>query len=53
MRLKKVMSLVLSGLVATSLVACGSSTAQTSASKDQGNGKIVVWTLSDDLKTFC
>ena len=53
MRLKKVMSLVLSGLVATTLVACGSgSKATDAAKKDEGNGKIVLWTLSDDLKSF-
>lgn len=49
MRLKKVMSLMLVGLLAVSSVACGST--DKSASED-GNGKIVVWTLSDDLKQF-
>jgi multiple sugar transport system substrate-binding protein len=53
MRLKKVMSLVLSGVVAASLVACGSASKTAEAGKkDEGNGKIVVWTLSDDLKAF-
>ena len=49
MKLKKIMSLVLSGLIVTSLVGCGSSS---KTAKDNGNGKIVVWTLSDDLKSF-
>lgn len=50
MRLKKVMSLMLSGMLTASLVACGSPSKSVS-SKDAG-GKIVVWTLSDDLKQF-
>ena len=40
MRLKKVMSLVLSGVVAASLVACGSASKTAEAGKkDEGNGK--------------
>lgn len=51
MRLKKIMSLVLTGVVAMSFVACGSSS-KTAEKKDEGNGKVVVWTLSEDLKTM-
>lgn len=51
MRLKKVLSLVVTGLLATSFIACGSSSSN-SQTASGGSNKIVVWTLSDDLKQF-
>jgi multiple sugar transport system substrate-binding protein len=51
MRLKKIMSLVLTGLLAVSVVGCGASQSKT-ADGGGDNNKIVVWTLSDDLKQF-
>ncbi len=49
MRIKKIISLVMTGMLAISCVACSSGSSKASGSKD---GKIVVWTLSDDLKQF-
>lgn len=51
MRLKRVLSLVVTGLLATSFIACGSSSSN-SKTASGGSNKIVVWTLSDDLKQF-
>lgn len=52
MRIKKLISLVMTGILATSCVACGSSSSKTSEGEASKDGKIVVWTLSDDLKQF-
>lgn len=52
MRIKKVISLMMTGLLAISCVACGSSSSKTSEGEASKDGKIVVWTLSDDLKQF-
>lgn len=49
MRFKKIMALILCGaLSVSSFVACSSTTSE----KANGNNKIVVWTLAEDLKTF-
>lgn len=48
MGLKKVLSLVMVGLMTTSLMACGKSGNKT----EEGSNKIVVWSLAEDLKTF-
>ena len=48
MGLKKVLSLVMVGLMTTSLMACGKSGDKTG----EGSNKIVVWSLAEDLKTF-
>ncbi|MBE6072086.1 MAG: carbohydrate ABC transporter substrate-binding protein [Clostridium butyricum] len=52
MRLKKVISLVMTGMLAASFIGCGSSESSAGKDDEQGSGKIVIWTLSDDLKQF-
>lgn len=52
MRIKKLISLVMTGMLAISFVACGSGSSKDSEGAANKDGKIVVWTLSDDLKQF-
>lgn len=52
MRIKKLISLVMTGMLAISFVACGSGSSRDSEGAANKDGKIVVWTLSDDLKQF-
>lgn len=49
MILKRVLSLVMTGVLALSITACSNSGADSSSGKKE---KIVVWTLAEDLKTF-
>ncbi|MBS6500803.1 MAG: extracellular solute-binding protein [Clostridium sp.] len=51
MRVKKIMSLVLVGVMAASFAACGKSNGS-EGKKSEGSDKIVVWSLAEDLKTF-
>ena len=52
MRIKKLIALVMTGMLAISFVACGSGSSKDSEGAANKDGKIVVWTLSDDLKQF-
>ncbi len=53
MKAKKVLSLLIAGMVTLSFVACGSSNKKENVTSSNGRSdKIVVWSLSDDLKTF-
>ncbi len=57
MKKKKVVSLIMAGLLAVSLAACGSNGNTNNATNNAANGedeasKIVVWTLAEDLKTY-
>lgn len=52
MRIKKLIALVMTGMLAISFVACGSGLSKDSEGAANKDGKIVVWTLSDDLKQF-
>lgn len=51
MRLKRVLAGVLAGVLALSLVGCGSK-GDAPSGKDPKSNKLVIWTLSEDLKTF-
>lgn len=64
MKLKRVTALLLAGIMSLSLVACGKSDGKTDAPKNNATaeegsgesgkleGKLVVWTLAEDLKQF-
>lgn len=52
MKLKRVLATVLAGVLTLSLVGCGSGNGGDAAGKKDGANKLVIWTLSEDLKTF-
>lgn len=53
MKTKKILSLLMVGVLALSSVACGSkSKGENVGSSNGGSDKIVVWSLADDLKEF-
>jgi multiple sugar transport system substrate-binding protein len=52
MKMKRVMSMMLAGVMVFSMAACGKSDSKGGDSADSGSGKLVVWTLSEDLKSF-
>lgn len=51
MRTKKILSLLLTGLMTMGFVACGSSNSGEKA-EDNSNDTVIVWSLAEDLKTF-
>ena len=53
MKTKKILSILMVGVLALSSVACGSTNKEKSVSSGTGESdKIIVWSLSDDLKEF-
>ena len=53
MKSKKLLSLLLAGILTLSTVGCGSTSNNKNSDSEKGNSdKIIVWSLSDDLKEF-
>lgn len=49
MRMKKFLAIMMAGVMALSTVGCGASS---DSGSGKGDGKLVIWTLSEDLKAF-